>query len=87
VQTKNSSKTALSASAVVIDISDEIAVAGNADALVQVIADKLFGGTISPTLAAEARAAALRIAATKPAIRVADALYLVVTSPEFAVQR
>jgi uncharacterized protein (DUF1800 family) len=87
VQTKNSSKTALSASAVVIDISDEIAVAGNADALVPVIADKLFGGTISPTLAAEARAAALRIAATKPAIRVADALYLVVTSPEFAVQR
>jgi hypothetical protein len=64
-----------------------MAVAGNPDALVQRMADRLLGGAISPTLATQARAAILRNPATKPAARVTEALYLVATSPEFAVQR
>ena len=84
---RNSSKTALGARIVRINIAPETAVAGNPDALVALIADKLLGGNITPTLAAEARAAALRVVASKPATRAAEALYLVATSPEFAVQR
>ena len=64
-----------------------MAAAGNPDALVALIADKLLGGRISPMLAGEARDAALRVAATKPAARATEALYLIATSPEFAVQR
>jgi uncharacterized protein (DUF1800 family) len=84
---RNSSKTGLGSTIIVIDIADDAALAGNPDALVQHIADKLLGGRISPILADEARDAVLRVAASKPSIRVAEALYLVATSPEFAVQR
>jgi len=51
------------------------------------LAEKLLGSRISPDLAGEARAAALRSPTTKPGQRVADAMYLIVTSPRFAVQR
>jgi uncharacterized protein (DUF1800 family) len=84
---RNSSKTGLGSAIIVIDIADDAALAGNPAALVQHIADKLLGGRISPTLADEARDAVLRVAANKPSTRVAEALYLVATSPEFAVQR
>ena len=84
---RNSTKTGLGSTIIIIDIADEMAAAGNADALVALIADKLLGGTISPMLAAEARDAVLRVAASKPAVRATEALYLIATSPEFAVQR
>ena len=38
-------------------------------------------------LAAEARDAVLRVVPSKPAVRATEALYLIATSPEFAVQR
>ena len=60
VYSRNSTKAGLGTTIIIIDISDEMAVAGNADALVAMIADKLLGGEISTTLAAEARGAALR---------------------------
>ncbi len=84
---RNSSVTGLGPAIVVIDIADEMAVAANPDALVALIAEKLLGGNISPTLAAEARAAVLRVPVTKRATRATEALYLVATSPEFAVQQ
>ena len=84
---RNSSKIGLGTSIIVIDIAEDIALAGDPDALVQIITDKLMGGDISPTLAAEARDAVLRTPSSKPATRVAEALYLIATSPEFAVQQ
>ena len=84
---RNSTKTSLGSAIVIIDIADEMAAAGNPNALIALIADKLLGGHISPMLAGEARDAALRVAATKPAARATEALYLIATSPEFAVQR
>ena len=63
-----------------------MAVADNADVLVAMIADKLLGGEISPTLESEARDAILRVAPSNRATRASEALFLVATSPEFAVQ-
>jgi uncharacterized protein (DUF1800 family) len=87
VFSNNSSKTSVPRTAVVIDIASDMALAADPDALVQRIADRLLGGSISPVLASEARAAVVRTPTTKAGTRVAEALYLVVTSPEFAVQR
>ena len=72
---------------VVIDIEPEIALAGNPPDLVARIADRLLAGQISTTLRAEAEANVGRVAATLPAQRVAEALWLIASSPEFAVQR
>jgi uncharacterized protein (DUF1800 family) len=83
----NSSATGLPANAIVIDTTQEVGLAADSSALVSRVSDKLLGGQISPTLAAQARAAVDRVAATNAAQRVAEAMYLVVTSPEYAVQR
>jgi hypothetical protein len=87
ILSRNSSKTGLGADIIVINIAQEVALAADPDALVARLADKLLGGRISTSLAAEARAAALRSPVTKPGQRVADAMYLIVTSPQFAAQR
>jgi uncharacterized protein (DUF1800 family) len=84
---RNSTISGLGKDIVVIDITEEVALASNVDALVARLSDKLLGGRISTSLAAEARAAALRVSASKPGQRVADAMYLIVTSPQFAAQR
>jgi uncharacterized protein (DUF1800 family) len=73
--------------AVVIDLSDEVLMAGDPGALVNHIDAKLLGGTMSEGLRTEATAAASRIAVSKPADRVREALFLIATSPEFAVLR
>ncbi|MGB8327052.1 MAG: DUF1800 domain-containing protein [Steroidobacteraceae bacterium] len=72
---------------VVIDIDAETALAGDAPALVTRIADKLLGGRISATLRAAAEANVGRVAASIPAQRVAEALWLIASSPEYAMQR
>jgi uncharacterized protein (DUF1800 family) len=87
VISRNSTKTGIGADIVVIDIAEEVGLASDPDALVARLADKLLGGRISASLEAEARAAILRYPVSKPAQRVADAMYLIVTSPQFAVQR
>ena len=84
---RNSSSTGLAENAIAIDINSEVAIAGDSEALVNRIADKLLAGQVSTTLKTEAKAAVDRIPATNPAQRVAEALYLIVTSPEYAVQR
>jgi hypothetical protein len=81
---RNSSVTGLGQSVIVIDISDETLLASDAAALVNQVADKLLGGQMSAELRSEAIAAVGRVAATKPADRVEEALFLIVISPEFA---
>jgi uncharacterized protein (DUF1800 family) len=73
--------------AVVIDIRSEVALAGDPAALANQLADKLLGGEMSARLRTEVMAAINRIAVTRPADRVREALWLVVSSPEFATLR
>ncbi len=84
---RNSTSANVPAEGVVIDITQEVALAADSEALVNRIAEKLLGGQVSPTLKAEAKAAVERTAATNPGQRVAEAMYLVATSPEYVVQR
>lgn len=85
----------LNADLVYISTSDELALAANTDALIDRVARKLFGSSdaISAALRAEARAQIERTAVpatnsgTALATRTADTIYLLVTSPEFALQR
>ncbi len=83
----NSSATGLPANAIVLDTTQELALAGDSEALVNKIADKLLGTAASTTLKAEAKAAVDRVATTNPGQRVAEAMYLIVTSPDYVVQR
>lgn len=73
---------------VFIDIADELLVADDGDALIDLIADKLLAGSISPTLRTEINGMlALISGPDAAAARVAEALYLVTSSPEYAYQR
>jgi uncharacterized protein (DUF1800 family) len=72
---------------VLIDVAAELALADDPPALVDRVAQKLLGGQISPALRQAAIAQVGRVAAANRANRVAEALYLVVTSPEYAVSR
>jgi uncharacterized protein (DUF1800 family) len=83
----NSTATNPAANSVLLDYSAELPLAGDSEALVNRIAEKLLGGQISAPLKAEAKAAVERTAATNPGQRVSEALYLVATSPEYVVQR
>jgi uncharacterized protein (DUF1800 family) len=70
-----------------IDFSEEMAVAADADALVDMIADKLLAGQISAPLRQEIIDIMALIPDTETALRAAEAIYLVVSSPEFAYQK
>ncbi len=83
----NSMVPGLPADAIVMDYTQEAALANDPEALTNHLVDKLFGTTVSATLKAEAKAAIERIPSSSPGLRVSEALYLLVTSPEFAVQR
>jgi len=72
---------------VFIDVSAEMALANDPAALVTRIAGKLLGGEISGTLESQARAAIERAPANLGGLKVAEALYLIASSPEFAAQR
>jgi hypothetical protein len=72
---------------VFIDVSAEMALANDPAALVTRIAGKLLGGGISATLESQARAAIERAPAGLGGLKVAEALYLIASSPEFAAQR
>jgi uncharacterized protein (DUF1800 family) len=84
---RNSTSLNVPPEGVVIDITQEVALAGDSEALVNRIADKLLGGTISPTLKTEAKAAVERVPATSAGQRVSEAMYLIATSPEYVVSR
>ena len=78
-----------------ITTTDELAIAADSEQLVNKVAEKLLGGAgqMSATLKAETKAQIERTAvpATNPqtalGTRVADAIYFIVTSPEFVLQR
>jgi hypothetical protein len=81
---------ALTPETVVIDTAAEMALANDSAALVDKVADRLLAGQISDTLRNEARAQVDRIPTTVPeaaGVRVAEAVYLISSSPEFARQR
>ncbi len=78
---------ALQPDLVTIDASDELALAANPQALVDAIAGKLVGGPLSNALSTEARSMVERAPASQASLRVAEALYLIASAPEVALQR
>jgi hypothetical protein len=70
-----------------IDIGEEIAISGNIDGLIDLVTDKLLGGDISDTLRNEIAGMVALIPETDAAVRSAETIYFIVTSPEFAYQR
>ncbi|MEZ5514919.1 MAG: DUF1800 family protein [Steroidobacteraceae bacterium] len=92
----NVSSTSTNPDTILINIDAEVDLANDPAALVTRIADKLLGGQISTVLRTEAQALANRINlnGTTPAAlrtqrgqRVAEALWLIASSPEYALQR
>jgi len=87
--------TTLNADDMFINTTDELAIAADSEALVNRVAEKLLGGStqMSAALKSETKAQIERTAVptTNPttalATRAADAIYLIITSPEFALQR
>ena len=75
---------------VLIDISQEMGIAADTDALIDRVVDKLLGGQISPTLRMEMAGMIDLVRTAVPdndAALVAEAIYFVISSPEFAYQR
>ena len=75
---------------VLINISEELTVVDDTDALVDMVANKLLAGDISPTLRAEMVNMIDRVRVFVPdndVAVVAEAIYFVTTSPEFAYQK
>jgi uncharacterized protein (DUF1800 family) len=92
---RTTAQTNLNVDLMFADTTAETAIAADSEALVNRVAEKLLGGAgqMSATLKSEAKAQIERTAvpATNPGAalntRVADAIYFVVTSPEFVLQR
>lgn len=72
---------------VYIDISEEMSLAGNADALIDRVAEKLLAGSMSPTLRDELAGMLELIPPEETVLRAAEAVYFVASSPEYALQR
>jgi uncharacterized protein (DUF1800 family) len=84
---RTTAQTGLGAEVVFIDTTAETALVADSEALVTKVADKLLGGQISADLKNATKTQVDRTAVTSPNTRVADAIYFVATSPEFALQR
>jgi uncharacterized protein (DUF1800 family) len=84
---RNSRSPGLRAEDVYIDIAAEVSVAADTGALVRLVADKLLGGQISADLRAEVTRTVDLIPAADVVNRAAETIYLVVSSPEYALQR
>ncbi len=83
---RNSRTPGLAPEDIVIDLGAEVAVAADANALVSLVADKLLAGQISTPLRTEMLNLVNRYGATDGPNRAAQAVYSVVTSPEYALQ-
>ena len=84
----NQTNNALQPDDIYIDFSEEMAIADDPDALINMVADKLLAGEISDTLRTEITGMLAQIDPVgNEAIRAAETIYFVVTSPEFAYQR
>ena len=64
-----------------------MAVAGDVDALIDMVAGKLLGGQISDTLRNEIAGMLALVPENESALRAAETIYFVTTSPEYAYQR
>ena len=82
----NQTNTQLNDDDIYIDFSEEMAVAADVDALIDMVADKLLAGNISDPLRQEIAGMLALIPPGEPALRAAETIYFVVTSPEFAYQ-
>ena len=85
--TRNSATPGLEPDDIFINLDEEAGVAADASALVDLVAEKLLAGQISDTLRAEITQMVDRIDAADTVARSAEAVYFVVTSPEYAYQR
>lgn len=83
----NSANQNLEEDDVFIDISEEMAIADDTNALIDMVVGKLLAGTVSDVLRAEMVGMIDRIDVADAANRTAEAIYFVVSSPEFAYQR
>ena len=72
---------------VYIIIDEEMAIAADTDALVNLVADKLLAGQISQTLSDEIKGMVNRFDTADAAIRVGEVIYFITSSPEYAYQR
>ena len=72
---------------VLIDTLAEEAVAADAAALIDLVADKLLAGSISNTLRGEIERMLALIPVDQVSFRSAEVIYFIVTSPEYAYQR
>jgi len=70
-----------------IDLSEEMALADDPDALIDRVTLKLLGGNISPALRSALADMLDIIPASPPELRAAEAVYFIASSPEFAYQR
>ena len=82
----NSANPNLADDDIFINIDAELALATDADALIELVAGKLLGGEISSGLRNEIAGMLAIIPANEPALRAAEVIYFVATSPEFAYQ-
>ena len=73
--------------AVYINFQEEMDIAADANALLDMVAGKLLGGEISDTLREETLGMINVFAETDTALRAAVAIYMLTTSPEYAYQR
>ncbi len=83
----NSSGTGFKPDDVIIDIQSELGSAADASVLTDHVAARLLGGDISPDLRAATREMVGQWPADQSAARVAEAIYSVATSPEYATLR
>jgi len=83
----NSANTNAGDDDVLIDINEEIAAAADIDGLIDLVTDKLLGGDISDALRTEIAGMLTLIPETDAAVRAAETIYFVITSPEYAYQR
>jgi uncharacterized protein (DUF1800 family) len=94
-QSRTHTATNLAVDTMYINTADELLVAADSEALINRVADRLLGGStqISNSLKTQAKAQIERtsVPATNPntalATRTADAIFFVVTSPEYTLQR
>jgi uncharacterized protein (DUF1800 family) len=70
-----------------IDIQEEMDLAADIDGLIDLVAGKLLGGQISDRLRTEIAGMLGRLPESDAALRAAETIYLIVTSPEYAYQR
>jgi uncharacterized protein (DUF1800 family) len=86
---RTSAQPGLGTDIILLDTKAEAAAAGDATALVNRVADRLLGSNalMSATLRDATVTQVNRIPVTDSATRVGDAIYLIASSPEYAVQK